>query len=264
MIGRTHNEIERYKDLAEDIGVIILLLFWAQIMKDVPSRTGKPVIKSSNQLGIEHYTVFCVISTNLANYILMEPTLFRILMFSMIPMGIFLLVKVIRMLKKTFNGKIIAEIPFQQKSSTFELPESGHYAIWQKGQLFRKTPIGDFKLQIQDESGTIITLNRIWFRMYKNGWETGRTELKKFTAAAGKFTLSILDQPDGNFLGKILDTLAVKPVDQSHYFIQIRESQPVYYFLIAIPLLTLSGFLIIIGMIAGIVGPQIAIDMGVF
>lgn len=195
----------------------------------------------------------------------MEPTLFRILMFSMVPIGIFLLVKVIRMLKKTFNGKIIEEIPFQQKSSTFELLESGHYAIWQKGQLFRKTPIGDFTLQIQDESGTIIRLKPTWFRVHKNGWDTGRTELKKFTAAAGKFTLFVLDQPDGNLLQKILkDTLPVKPVDQNQYFIQIRESQPVYYFLIAIPLLTLSGFLIIIGLVAGLAGPQIAVDMGIF
>ena len=195
----------------------------------------------------------------------MEPILFRILMFSMIPIGIFLLVKVIRMLKKTFNGKIITEIPFQQKSSTFELPESGHYAIWQKGQLFRKTPIGDFKLQIQDESGTIIRLNPTWFSVHKNGWDTGRSELKKFTAPAGKFTLSILDQTDSNFLRKMLkDTLPVKPVDQNYYFIQIRESQPVYYFLIAIPLLTLSGFLMIIGLVAGLVGPQIAVDMGIF
>lgn len=195
----------------------------------------------------------------------MEPILFRILMFSMIPIGIFLLVKVIRMLKKTFNGKIITEIPFQQKSTTFELPESGHYAIWQKGQLFRKTPIGDIKLQIQDESGTIIRLNPTWFSLHKNGGDTGRSELKKFTAPAGKFTLSILDQTDSNFLRKMLkDTLPVKPVDQNYYFIQIRESQPVYYFLIAIPLLTLSGFLMIIGLVAGLVGPQIAVDMGIF
>lgn len=195
----------------------------------------------------------------------MEPILFRILMFSMIPIGIFLLVKVIRMLKKTFNGKIIKEIPFQDKSGTFELPESGHYAIWQKGQLFRKTPIGDFKLQVKDESGTIIRLNPTWFSVHKKGWDTGRTELKKFTAAAGKYTLSLLDQPDGNLLQKMLkDTLPVKPVDKDHYFIQIRESQPVYYFLIAIPLLTLSGFLMIIGLVAGLVGPQIAVDMGIF
>jgi len=195
----------------------------------------------------------------------MEATLFRILMFSMIPIGIFLLVKVIRMLKKTFNGKIIKEIPFQQKLSTFELPEPGHYAIWQKGQLFRKTPIGNFKLQLQDESGKIIRLKPTWFRVHKNGWDTGRTELKKFTAAAGKCTLSILDKPEGTLLQKVLkDSLPVKPVDQNHYFIQIRESQPVYYFLIAVPLLTLSGFMMIIGMVAGLAGPQIAVDMGVF
>lgn len=214
---------------------------------------------------IKQQTGIYVMHTHLANYALMEPTLFRILMFSMIPLGIFLLVKVIRMLKKTFSGKIIVEIPFQQKETTFELTTYGQYAIWQKGQLFRKTPVGDFSLQIQDENGNPIKLNPTWFRVRKNGWDTGSTELKKFKAPAGKFTLSILDQPDGNFIQKILkDSLPVKPVDQTQYFIQIRESQPVYYFLLAIPLLTLSGFLIIVGMVAGLVGPQIAIDMGIF
>ena len=207
----------------------------------------------------------CVINAYQANYDLMEPTLFRILMFSMIPLGIFLLVKVIRMLKKTFSGKIIAEIPFQQKKTSFELTESGQYAIWQKGQLFRKTPVGDFSLEIRDENGNPVRLNPTWFRVHKNGWDTARTELKKFRAAAGNFTLLILDQPDGNLLQQMLkDNLPVKPVDQSQYFIQITESQPVYYFLIAIPLLTLSGFLIIVGFVAGLVGPQIAVDMGVF
>jgi len=186
-------------------------------------------------------------------------------MFSMIPLGKFLLVKVILMLKKTFSGKIIAEIPFHQKEAAFELTESGQYAIWQKGQLFRKTPVGEFSLQIQDENGNLVRLNPTWFRIHKNGWDTGRTELKKFKAPAGKFTLLILDQPDGNFFQKILkDNLPVKPVDQSQYFIQITESQPVYYFLIAIPFLTLSGFLIIVGMVAGLPGSQIAVDMGIF
>ena len=202
---------------------------------------------------------------NYASHTLMEVTLFRILMFSMIPIGIFLLVKVIRMLKKTFSGKIIAEIPFQQKETGFELTQAGQYAIWQKGQLFRKTPVGEFSLQIQDKNGNQVRLKPTWFLIHKNGWDTGRTEIKKFTAHAGKFTLWILDQPEGNSLQKIIkDTIPVKPVDQSQYFIQIRESQPVYYILIAIPLLTLSGFLIIVGMVAGFVGPQIAVDMGIF
>jgi len=198
----------------------------------------------------------------------MNPTLFRILAFCMIPVGIYLLVKTIQMIKKTFNGTILLEQPFDQKQASFQVISPGQFAIWQKGKLFRKTPVGDFKIQILDEKGAIVKLNTTYFNLYVNGWDTGRTQLKSFSAVAGTYTLKILDLPDADliagFLQNVLHRIAlpIRPVDHSKYFIQIRESQPIYFFLIAIPLFTLSAFLMILGFIAGVVGPQIAIDFG--
>jgi hypothetical protein len=71
----------------------------------------------------------------------MSLILYRVLFFCMVPFGIFILVKTIRMLKGVFSGEVIAEIPFTQKEVKFEIVKPGIYAIWQKGQLFRKTPV---------------------------------------------------------------------------------------------------------------------------
>jgi hypothetical protein len=168
------------------------------------------------------------------------------------------------MLKKTFNGKLIAEIPFAQKQTHFQLTDPGYFAIWQKGQLFRKNPIADFTLQILDEKGTIIKLNPTWFNVQKNGWDTGRNELKKFSVIAGNYILQILNEPSGNRLQNILsNALPIKPVDEDQYFIEIRESQPVYYLLIAVPLLILCGGMIMFGLVASIVGSRMITDLGV-
>lgn len=194
----------------------------------------------------------------------MNDILFRILSIGLLSAGIFLLVKVLRMLKKTFNGTIIAEIPFAQKQTNFQLLSPGYFAIWQKGQLFRKTPIADFTLQILDEKGAVIKLLPTWFNVQKNGWDTGRTELKKFSAIAGNYTLQILNEPSGNHLQNIIaNMLPVKPVDEDQYFIEIRESQPVYYLLIAIPLLILSGGMIMVGLVASIIGSRMIADLGI-
>jgi hypothetical protein len=199
-----------------------------------------------------------------------DPIFFRILTFCMVPLGIYLLVKTIRMLKKTFNGNILLDQPFEQKQASFHINSAENFAIWQKGQLFRKTPVGDFKLQVLDEKGSTVKLKPTGLNIHKNGWDTGRTQLKNFSAGAGTYTLKILDEPEEGLISRLLPNvlstipLPVKSVDTGQYFIQIRESQPIYVFLLAIPLFTLSGFLMIIGFVAGIVGPQIAIEFGLF
>jgi hypothetical protein len=194
----------------------------------------------------------------------MSPLLFRILMFAIVAAGIYILVKVIRMLKNTFNGKVIAEIPFTEKQADFQLTEQGIYAIWQKGQLFRKTPLGAFKLKVTDHlTGSEVPLKPTWFQLHSNGFDTGRTELKKFSAQAGNYSLQIMEQEVPKLIGLVLGAVPFKPVEEDKYFIQIRESQPVYYVLFAIPLLSIAGFMMIGGLVAAIAGPQIATDFGI-
>lgn len=182
----------------------------------------------------------------------------RIALFCLIPVGIFLLIKTIRMLKKTFNGKVLAEIPFTQKETTFNLPESGVYAIWQKGQLFQKTPVDKFEMQLSRESnGEGVTLTTSLLRPNMNGFETGRMEMKRFYAKSGSYKLILRESSENSSFEQVFsDLFPAKMVDYDKYFIQVRESGPAYQMFLAVPLFLLSGFLIIGGFVCGLLLPQ--------
>lgn len=185
-------------------------------------------------------------------------TLLRIVLFCLIPVGIFLLIKTIRMLKKTFNGKVMAEIPFTQKETTFNLPEKGVYAIWQKGQLFRKTPVDKFEIHLSRESdGEGIALTTSLLRPNMNGFETGRMEMKRFYAESGNYKLILRESSENSSFEQVFsDLFPAKMVDYDKYFIQVRESGPAYQMFLAIPLFLLSGFMIIGGFVCGLLLPQ--------
>lgn len=184
--------------------------------------------------------------------------LLRIALFCLIPAGILLLIKTLRMLKKTFNGKVMVEIPFTQKEITFHLAESGVYAIWQKGQLFRKTPVDQFEMQLSRESdGAGVTLTTALLRPNMNGFETGRMEMKRFYAESGKYKLILRESSESSSFEQVFSELFPgKMVDYDKYFIQIRESGPAYQMFLAVLLFLLSGFLIIGGFVCGLLLPQ--------
>lgn len=186
-------------------------------------------------------------------------TLLRIALFCLIPVGIFLLVKTIRMLKKTFNGKIMAEVPFTQKETTFQLSGSRVYAIWQKGQLFRKTPVDKFEMQlIRESNGQEVPLTTSLLRPNMNGFETGRMEMKRFYAESGNYKLILRESSGSSSFEQVFSGLfPAKMVDYDKYFIQVRESGPAYQMFLAIPLFLISGFMIIGGFVCGLLLPQI-------
>ena len=195
----------------------------------------------------------------------MSLILFRILFFCLVPIGLFILVKTIGMLKGVFSGEVIAEIPFTQKEVVFNIVRPGVYAIWQKGQLFRRTPVDKFKLKLNTmPSGQDVSLPISFFRPYLNGMDTGRMEMNRFSAESGKYRLSVVEGTSVSLFEKIaLSLFPAKPVDYSQYFIQVRESRPVYYILTAIPLCTVSAFFMFGGLVAGFMAPNILTDMGI-
>jgi hypothetical protein len=194
----------------------------------------------------------------------MTITLFRILFFCLVPIGIFILVKTIRMLKKLFTGQVIAEIPFTQKEVVFKINTKGIYALWQKGQLYRRTPVDKFRLRlVRDPAGEEVVLQPSFFRPYINGFDTGRMEMNRFSAESGSYRLTIAEGPDVSLFEKLVFRLfPAKPVDYNQYFIQVRESLPLYYMFISIPLFTLSAFCILGGFVAGFMAPGILAGMG--
>jgi hypothetical protein len=195
----------------------------------------------------------------------MSLIIFRVLFFCLVPIGIFILVKTIRMLKGIFSGEMIAEIPFTQKEILFDITRPGVYAIWQKGQLFRRTPVDKFKLKLNKvPSEEAVSLPKSFFSPSLNGMDTGRMEMNRFSAESGSYRLTVVEGSSVSIFEKIaLSLVPAKPVDYSQYFIQVRESRPVYYMLAAIPLFTVSAFFMIGGLVAGFMAPDILTDMGV-
>lgn len=189
----------------------------------------------------------------------MSILLYRILFFCLVPIGIFILIKTIRMLKGIFSGELMAEIPFTQNECTFEVTRPGVYAVWQKGQLFRRTPVDKFQLKLTKvSSNENVSLPRSLFSPHLNGMKTGRMEMNRFYADSGSYRLNIVEGSNISTFEKLAVRLfPAKPVDYNQYFIQVRESRPVYYMIAAIPLFILSGFCIIGGFVAGFLAPNI-------
>lgn len=180
-------------------------------------------------------------------------------------MGIFILVKTIRMVKGIFSGVAIAEIPFTQKEVVFDIIRPGVYAIWQKGQLFRRTPVDKFRLELNKvPMGENVSLPKSFFSPYINGMDTGRMEMNRFSAESGSYRLTVVEGSSVSLFEKIaLSLFPAKQVNYSQYFIQVRESRSVYYMIAAIPLFALSAFCIIGGLVAGFMAPGILTDMGI-
>ena len=194
----------------------------------------------------------------------MSLTIFRIFFFCLVPVGIFILVKAIRMLKHVFNGEVIAEKPFTDKQIHFEIKKAGVYAVWHRGRLFQRTAIDKFILKLFHEpSGELVSMGPSIFRPYLNSLDTARVETNRFYAEPGKYSIQIVEGSGVSFFERLfLKLFPDTPVDYSQYFIQVRESRPIYYMIGAIPLFALCGFCIIGGFVAGFMAPYILSDLG--
>jgi len=183
----------------------------------------------------------------------------QFLFFCLIPVGILLLILSIKFVRKTFSGNIILEIPYTQKSAEFTLTRPGNYSIWHRGQFFRKAPLDEFRPEIISRStGLDMKLNSSLFRPSSNNGRTARMELFRFSAPAGEYTLQLSEGSSiSGVENSLIRLLPVKMVDYEKYFIQIRETRPIFQMLIGIALLTISGLLIIGGLVIGILSDQI-------
>lgn len=183
----------------------------------------------------------------------------QILFFSLIPVGIFGLIFSFKLIKKSFSGEIILEIPFTQKSSDFIINQSGIFSIWHRGQYFRKVPVEEFKPEITNKStGDKIRLQSSLFRPNLNDRKTARMELFRFSAQPGEYLLELNEGSSISGIERSLtDLIPAKNADPDKYFIQIRESQSCFTLLAGILLVVLSGLCIIGGLVIGILSKQI-------
>jgi hypothetical protein len=178
----------------------------------------------------------------------------RFIFFALIPIGVIVLILAIRLLKKSLAGKIISEVPFAQKVSFFRINEQGVYSIWQKGQFFRKLPVDQYRPVIfNNVTEEKVPLFPSLFRPNSNDGNTVKMELFRFSAGPGMYRMELTEGSSisgvESFIARIFPA---RKADLSQYYILVRESQPFFFVIIGILLLCLSGFMMIGGLVFGI------------
>lgn len=183
----------------------------------------------------------------------------QFIFFSLIPVGIIFLILSINFVRKTFNGDIILNMPYLQKSSQFVLTRQGNYSIWHQGQFFSKAPLDEFRPEITNRSnGKKIRLIPSLLRPNANNGKTARMELYRFVAPAGEYTLELMEGSGISPVEKsIISLIPAKKADYDKYFIQVRESQSRIKAFIGILFIGIGGFCIIFGLVLGILADQI-------
>ena len=150
--------------------------------------------------------------------------LVRILFFCLVPIGVYLLIVSIGLVRKSFSGGIIVELPFANKRVNFSIPKSGDYSIWQKAPLFRKLPIDAFKPVIthQFTSENVMLSPSLW-RARSNDGSVGKMELYTFLARAGEYTLELKEVSHISGLESVVvKAIPIKEFSIQQYFIQLR------------------------------------------
>jgi hypothetical protein len=185
--------------------------------------------------------------------------LIRILFFCLVPIGIYLLIISIGLVRKGFGGEIIVEIPFTTRRANFTIPKPGSYSIWQQAPLFHKVPIDAFRPVITHQStGEKVMLSASLSRASSSDGSVGRMKLFTFLARAGDHTLELTEGSSISALESIVvKAIPAREVTARQYFIQVREDPPSYYSIVGIPLIVVSGLFIIGGFVLGILAHQI-------
>jgi hypothetical protein len=183
----------------------------------------------------------------------MTVILLRILFFFLVPLGIFFIVKGIKLARKAFSGAILLEIPYSQRTGQFTIAIPGEFTIWQKGK-FQKRGVATNLQPIIRHAATQqeVPIYRVRSQIYSNNGSVGRLQLFSFSARDGSYTLELSEgsgQPNlESFLTRVIPQ---KPLDLSKYFIQVSKRQPTYFIVFGVLLILLGAFATIGGM-AGI------------
>ena len=177
----------------------------------------------------------------------MNLTTIQILFFCLIPIGVFMLFKAIKLLQKVFNGKVVSEFAFAAKNAGFEITKNGTYSIWQKTKNAQLLPFNECSVTIQNQlTKEVVTLNTSGAGPSSNIGTIRRMKVYTFSAEAGNYTATLIKSPG-----------SMKHACKDKYFIQIRESKPDYYVPVAIVLIILSVACIIGGLLMGIMADEL-------
>ena len=187
----------------------------------------------------------------------------RALLFCLIPIGLFIVFRAIKLLRNAFNGDVLLMLPHQDNIGRFTVSKSGVYAVWHKGPLFKKTPLAQFRPHILNTSTNKESkLHRSLLSPRSNNFATGSMELFTFRAEVGHYQLKLISGSSTSRLQAMIgDALPLAGIDLSQYSIEIRESQPQILTILSIPLMLLGGACIIGGLVMGLLAEQLFISL---
>ena len=170
----------------------------------------------------------------------MNPLYLEILLFCLVPIGLFILFKGIKLLMNGFNGKVLLELPYNNRAGLFTISKSGTYSIWQKGPLFKNTPVAKFRPQVRNTANSqVIKLHYSILSPRVNGFSNSRMKLFTFKADRGNYELILSAGTSvSSFQNILAKAIPLADIDIELYFIEVRESQS--------DLLTLLSILIIL------------------
>lgn len=184
----------------------------------------------------------------------------RIMLFCCIPAGIFILVKGIKLIRRSFYGPMFLELSYLQGTGQFTLIEEGDYSVWHKAPLLRRVPIDKYRPHIyNDLTNEEVSLSPSYLGMQANGFDQGRLELFTFSAGPGNYTLMLKEGSSISGLQKMIANFIPQPdgTDLSKHFIQVRKTQPKLLAFLAIPIIVLGAGGIIGGFVLGLLADQV-------
>jgi len=194
----------------------------------------------------------------------MNSSTLQILFFSGIPIGIFLLVVGIKMLRKFFSSQnTVMEIPLSDKTMDFEIIKQGRYAVWVKAPVFQKNHLDKVKLQLYNkDKQEYIKLWHIFVRPQSNNGSAGQLKYLFFRAEAGNYRAEIVEGSNICktliFIEKLMLILTLvysrfKEADMNKCFFQVRENTPPLYGLRGTLTTVLGGVSILVGIVFSVI-----------
>ena len=185
----------------------------------------------------------------------------KIFFFSLIPIGIYGFVCVHRLYKKVFKNDVLVELFLDDKEVDLELPSSGYYSVWQKGELFKFSFVNKYKPQlINKNTNSIVRLHYSVMRPNSNNFKTAEMELFWFKAHSGNYKLKLIS---GLSITRLESTLTSPLVlnsvraNPSPYRFQVRKSAFPGATVIFILLMLFSFFCVLGGFVFGLLADQI-------
>jgi hypothetical protein len=166
--------------------------------------------------------------------------LIRLAFGALVPLGIFLLVKAIKLLRGSFFGSVIAEARLGGPPQLVELAvaKAGLHAIWLRGRRAQVYGLNNktFRPAIwEDTTRELVPLHATLGRTQASDGDGYREKFYTFEVPAGRYALDLSGLPlAGDVAGLV---------------VQVRETTPTYYGVAGILLCIVSGFLIIGGIV---------------